>query len=107
MNGTCYEYWLDHVSTAMHYDAQLQEALMLNDVYARLTQRRAAMVGEEFERAPKRTFRVVINAEIVSAEDFEYDGLFVHYFVELPMGWSATKESQLSGMTHRYAFFRD
>lgn len=46
-------------------------------------------------------FRLVLNGEIVSAQDFEYDGLFVHYFVELPLGWSATSESQLMGMSHR------
>ena len=51
---------------------------------------------------PIPTCRLLLNGEIVSARDFEYDGLFVHYFVELPMGWNATTESQLIGMTQRY-----
>ena len=31
-----YEYWLEHVSAAMGPDAQLKEALMINDLHARL-----------------------------------------------------------------------
>lgn len=81
----------------MNYDAQLQEALMLNDVYAKLVQQRLTEVGEDFEAPPKRSFRLVLNGEIVSAERFDYDNLFVHYFVELPLGWSATNDSQLMG----------
>jgi len=48
-----------------------------------------------------------MNAEIVSAEGFDYDGIFVHYFIDLPLGWSVvgadedTFSSQLSGMTQR------
>ena len=30
-----YEYWLEHVSSAMGPDAQLKEALMINDLHAR------------------------------------------------------------------------
>ena len=30
-----YEYWLEHVSAAMGPDAQLKEALMINDLHAR------------------------------------------------------------------------
>ena len=96
-----YEYWLDHVSPSMVYDAQLQEALTLSDIYAKRAQRRLARVGEQFERPPRRTFRLVLNGEVVSAKDFDHDGIFVHYFLELPLGWSATKDSQLMGMTQR------
>ena len=62
-----FEYWLDHVSPAMHYDQQLQEALMINDVYSKLSRQKAAAVGEEFERPPPRTFRAVVHCEIVAA----------------------------------------
>ena len=124
----------------MHYDQQLQEALMINDVYSKLSQQRAAAVGEEFERPPPRTFRAVVHCEIVSARycerldhmcnllsyvsrDFDHDNLFVHYFTELPLGWTVAvvkddetnnnqnrkndksndpeSESQLYGMTHK------
>lgn len=74
---------------------------MLNDIYAKLNEKRMADIGDHFEQPPtKRTFRMVINAEIVSAFNFEYDSLFIHYFVELPLGWTATEDSQLCGMTH-------
>ena len=70
----------------MHYDAQLKEALMMNDVFARHLESRIAEIGDDFQMPPNRTFRMVVNAEFVSAESFDYDNLFIHYFVELPVG---------------------
>ncbi len=99
--GFAYEYWLEHLSPPMVYDAQLQEVLVTNDVCARAARERAARVGDRFEMPPRRRFRLLANGELVSARDFDYDGLFVHYFVELPLGWSATADSQLMGMTQR------
>ncbi len=45
---------------------------------------------------------MVVYGEIVSASNFETEGskLFVHYFVNLPVGWTtseATTNSDLSG----------
>ena len=62
-------------------------------------------MGEDFEKPPGRTFRVVLNCEIVAAEDFETtfgSSLFIHYFLELPMGWSINESyenSNASGIT--------
>ena len=74
---------------------------MMNDVFARHLESRIADIGDDFQMPPSRTFRMVVNAEFVSAEGFDYDNLFIHYFVELPVGWSATTDSQLNGMTHK------
>ncbi len=51
---------------------------------------------------PGRSFRMVVYGEIVSASNFETEGskLFVHYFVNLPVGWTtseATTNSDLIG----------
>ncbi len=45
--------------------------------------------------------RLLLYGELVSAQDFEHDHLFIHYLVDLPLGWSSTSDSQLTGMTHR------
>jgi hypothetical protein len=46
---------------------------------------------------------LVLNGEIVSASEFDTYGtsLFIHYFVELPVGWSQASDenSDASGMT--------
>ena len=89
-----YEYWVEHVSPGMRFDAALNEAKMMNDVFARIAhQRQTEIVGDEFDLAPKRSFRMLVNAEIVSGVDFECDGVFVHYFVELPPGWTPATTS--------------
>ncbi len=75
---------------------------MQNEVFARHAQLLRSEVGDNFERPPGRTFRVFLNGEIMSAEDFDTYGnkLFVHYFVELPIGWSlASDEAEITGMT--------
>eukprot|EP00095_Tigriopus_kingsejongensis_P003494 maker-scaffold875_size86197-snap-gene-0.18 protein:Tk03494 transcript:maker-scaffold875_size86197-snap-gene-0.18-mRNA-1 annotation:"hypothetical protein BRAFLDRAFT_279949" len=95
-----YEYWIEHASTAMSYDDQIDEHRMLGNFFATQIQPILKDVGDVFEIPPEKCFRLVLNGEIVSAEDFEYDGLFVHYFVELPEGWCAGEESQLFGLTH-------
>jgi Meckel syndrome type 1 protein len=100
---TTYEYWLDNVSPSMGCDAQLKEALMLNDLHARHAQNIAKEVSDEFEpeldKQQQRTFRLLLNCELVSAEDFDYDTLFVRYLVELPVGWTTVAESQMEGTT--------
>ncbi|KFP84784.1 Meckel syndrome type 1 protein, partial [Apaloderma vittatum] len=45
------------------------------------------------------TLRLFVNGEIVSAQGYEYDNLYVHFFVELPDHWSSPALQQLSGVT--------
>ncbi len=79
---------------------------MLNDLHARNVQNLAKEVGDEFEEIDTekhdRTFRLLINCEIVSAEDFDYDNLSVRYLVELPFGWRTwplSEQCQMEGKT--------
>ena len=76
---------------------------MLSEVYSRHARIRRSEVGEDFEfPAQNRSLRVVINGEIVSAEDFDtYDvtavaNIFVRYLVHLPEGWTATKLGKIN-----------
>ena len=107
-----YEYWIINASPMIKHDDQLRETLMLNEVYARHAQIRKNEVGTDFEMPPARVFRMVVYGEIVSASYFEtYDfnstaNLFVHYFIDLPTGWTAVSmdkdnqnETELSGIT--------
>jgi len=76
---------------------------MLGEVLTRHVQLRRAEVGTDFESPTGRCLRFVVFGEIVSAKDFDTHGskLFVHYFVNLPVGWSISEEttnSDLSGI---------
>ncbi|XP_036925667.1 Meckel syndrome type 1 protein isoform X2 [Sturnira hondurensis] len=49
-------------------------------------------------------FRLFVNGEVVSAQGYEYDNLYVHFFVELPAtNWSSPEFQQLSGITQTCA----
>ena len=49
--------WLEHASPAQDWDAQLKESLLANEVYARHSQLRSQLVGEDFEMPPAGMFR--------------------------------------------------
>lgn len=49
---------------------------------------------------PVGVLRYLMNGEIVSAQGFEYDNLYIHFFVELPTNWSSLPFHSLSGVTH-------
>ncbi|KFV08743.1 Meckel syndrome type 1 protein, partial [Tauraco erythrolophus] len=56
-----------------------------------------------FLQTPPRTLRLFVNGEIVSAQGYEYDNLYVHFFLELPNQWSSPAFQQLSGVTQTCA----
>lgn len=37
-------------------------------------------------KVPDNMLRLLVVGEIVSVKNFEYDNLYVHYFIELPKG---------------------
>ncbi|KGL76243.1 Meckel syndrome type 1 protein, partial [Tinamus guttatus] len=47
--------------------------------------------------------RLFVNGEIVSAQGYEYDNLYVNFFLELPKCWSSPAFQQLSGVTQTCA----
>ncbi|KRZ16365.1 26S proteasome non-ATPase regulatory subunit 14 [Trichinella zimbabwensis] len=54
--------------------------------------------SSEFDFPQKRSLRIVYYGEITSAEDFEYNHLLVHYFLDIPKGW-VCKSDKMSGVT--------
>ncbi|XP_072024314.1 tectonic-like complex member MKS1 [Amphiura filiformis] len=98
-----YEYTLSLASEKMSRREQDRESKMYKELYQRHTEYIGAMVGHEFEQVPTGMLRMCVFGEIVSAKNFEYDNLYVHFFVELPQYWSADRSQQLSGVTQTCA----
>ncbi|XP_041456599.1 Meckel syndrome type 1 protein-like isoform X1 [Lytechinus variegatus] len=94
-----FQYSLTLASTAMSSKEQAKENKMYHELLQRHTDIITAYVGQDFEQVPPSTLRLCILGEIVSAKNFEYDGLYVHYFVELPRHWEADRAQMLSGVT--------
>uniref|UniRef100_A0A3P8TXP5 MKS transition zone complex subunit 1 n=1 Tax=Amphiprion percula TaxID=161767 RepID=A0A3P8TXP5_AMPPE len=52
-----------------------------------------------YKDPPAGILRYLMNGEIVSAKGFEYDNLYIHFFMELPNNWSSLPFQPLSGVT--------
>ncbi|CAL8275902.1 unnamed protein product [Arctogadus glacialis] len=101
-NGEKKEVWrltLDNVSTAMAAEDKEKEQHMYKDLYSRHKDYLNSLVGHDFEMPPPGVLRLMVNGEIVSALGFEYDNLYVHFFMELPNNWSTLPFQPLSGVT--------
>ncbi|XP_073421852.1 tectonic-like complex member MKS1 isoform X2 [Dendrobates tinctorius] len=94
-----WRYSLHHVSESVHQEEQEREEILYRDLYGRHKEYLNNLVGSDFEMPPTGALRVFINGEIVSAHEYEYDNLYVHFFIELPKDWSSPAFQELSGVT--------
>ncbi|GFS26613.1 Meckel syndrome type 1 protein [Elysia marginata] len=83
----------------MSRQEQDKELKMYREMYSRHNDFVHSCVGNEFELPPEDTLRYVVFGEILSAEDFEKDNLYIHMFTDLPKNWSADRNQQLSWIT--------
>ncbi|XP_070839950.1 tectonic-like complex member MKS1 isoform X1 [Chaetodon trifascialis] len=102
-NGDKREVWrlsVENVSKAMKPEEQEREQNMYKDLYVRHKEYLNSLVGQDFEMPPVGVLRYLMNGEIVAARGFEYDNLYIHFFMELPNSWSSLPFQSLSGVTH-------
>ncbi|XP_028277357.1 tectonic-like complex member MKS1 isoform X2 [Parambassis ranga] len=90
---------LENVSTFMKPEEKDREQNMYKDLYVRHKEYLNSLVGPDFEMPPVGILRYVMNGEIVAAKGFEYDNLYIHFFMELPNNWSSLPFQSLSGVT--------
>ncbi|BFZ19006.1 hypothetical protein BsWGS_22045 [Bradybaena similaris] len=98
-----YDYTIENVSKDMNHQEQEKELRMYREMYTRHNDFLQSCVGQEFELCAVDTLRVVVFGEIVSAQDFEKDNLYIHMFTDLPKNWSADRSQQLSWVTQSCA----
>jgi len=97
---TKYQYSIEHASTPMKKHEREQEARLFKELYTRHENLMVTHVGNELSPMPKSTeLFVYVFGEIVSARNFEYDSIYIQYFLDLPSGWQSPGKS-LSGVTH-------
>ncbi|KAK9536774.1 hypothetical protein VZT92_006535 [Zoarces viviparus] len=90
---------LENVCTTMQPEEKEREQNMYKDLYVRHKEYLNSLVGQDFEMPPIGILRYLMNGEIVSAKGFEYDNLYIHFFMELPNNWSSLPLQSLSGVT--------
>lgn len=94
-----WSYVVENVSLSMSREEQDREQRVHKDLYIRHKEYLNSLVGQDFEMPPPGILRLLVNGEIVSAQGYEYDNLYIHYFFELPNNWSSQPFQQLSGVT--------
>ncbi|KAE8745516.1 hypothetical protein FOCC_FOCC007777 [Frankliniella occidentalis] len=94
-----YEYWLELVSGGISEEEEIKEAEVRSKIYSHQSDIRRAKVGEDFTTCPIGTLAIHIFGQINTLRNFDDKNLFVHYFVDLPKGWSCDSTSSLSGIS--------
>ncbi|XP_029304119.1 tectonic-like complex member MKS1 [Cottoperca gobio] len=90
---------VENVCTAMQPEEKEREQNMYKDLYVRHKEYLNSLVGQDFEMPPIGILRYLMNGEIVSAKGFEYDNLYIHFFMEVPNNWSSLPFQSISGVT--------
>ncbi|XP_019401959.1 PREDICTED: Meckel syndrome type 1 protein isoform X1 [Crocodylus porosus] len=106
MDGEKRELWkytIENASPQVKQEEEEREQRVFKDLYSRHKEYLSGLVGSEFEMTLPGTLRLFVNGEIVSAQGYEYDNLYVHFFLELPAYWSSPAFQQLSGVTQTCA----
>ncbi|XP_075417656.1 tectonic-like complex member MKS1 isoform X1 [Tenrec ecaudatus] len=98
-----WKYTIDNVSSLAQPEEEAREQRVLKDLYGRHKEYLSSLVGTDFEMTDPGVLRLFVNGEVVSAQGYEYDNLYVHFFVDLPANWSSPASQQLSGITQTCA----
>ncbi|XP_067328178.1 tectonic-like complex member MKS1 [Anolis sagrei] len=102
LEGEKREVWsvtLQNASPQVEHEDEAREQRVFKDLYSRHKEYLSGLVGSDFEMTVPGALRLFVNGEIVSAQGYEYDHLYIHFFLELPSGWSCPPSQPLSGVT--------
>ncbi|NXT27594.1 MKS1 protein, partial [Syrrhaptes paradoxus] len=98
-----WKYTIENASVQVQPEEEEREQRVFRDLYSRHKECLSGLVGSEFESSLCGNERLKFILFSVSAQGYEYDNLYVHFFVELPNQWSSPAFQQLSGVTQTCA----
>ncbi|OWK52084.1 Meckel syndrome type 1 protein [Lonchura striata] len=79
-----WEYTIENASAQVQPEEEEREQRVFRELCGRHRDYLSGLVGTDFEMPLPGTLRLLVNGEIVSAQGYEYDNLYVHFFLELP-----------------------
>uniref|UniRef100_A0A3B1J557 MKS transition zone complex subunit 1 n=1 Tax=Astyanax mexicanus TaxID=7994 RepID=A0A3B1J557_ASTMX len=89
--------YLENASAPIHSEEKQREQRMYRDLYSRHKDYLNSLVGQDFEMVG--IICMFYQSTIFSARGYEYDNLYVNFFLELPNSWSGVPFQSLSGVT--------
>uniref|UniRef100_A0A8C6V6W8 MKS transition zone complex subunit 1 n=1 Tax=Naja naja TaxID=35670 RepID=A0A8C6V6W8_NAJNA len=101
LEGEKREMWkftLENASATVEEKEEAREQRVFKDLYSRHKEYLSGLVGSDFEMV--RDFFFVSFSFLVSAQGYEYNNLYIHFFLELPSSDTTVFHSQ-----DRVAFF--
>nr|XP_023675277.1 Meckel syndrome type 1 protein [Paramormyrops kingsleyae] len=90
---------LENASAPISQEERSREQHVYSDLYIRHKDYLDSLVGQDFEMPPPGILRLLVNGEIVSAQGYEYDNVYIHFFMDLPRNWSSLPLQSFSGVT--------
>ncbi|XP_063926830.1 tectonic-like complex member MKS1 [Zophobas morio] len=93
-----FQYFVENVSTAMPEDDQYKETELIR----KLNSHKLEVIkhlDSNFHLPPKNKLQIYLFFEILWAKEFEYDTVYVQYFIDLPPEWTCVDKKQLQGIT--------
>uniref|UniRef100_A0A670YUG6 MKS transition zone complex subunit 1 n=1 Tax=Pseudonaja textilis TaxID=8673 RepID=A0A670YUG6_PSETE len=104
LEGEKREMWkftLENASATVEEKEEAREQRVFKDLYSRHKEYLNGLVGSDFEMAQRiRLYYSVSFSFLVSAQGYEYNNLYIHFFLELPSSDTTIFHSQ-----HHVAFF--
>ncbi|XP_072745516.1 tectonic-like complex member MKS1 [Anoplolepis gracilipes] len=100
-HGIKFNYWIEHVSAEpTSTELQEQREATRREVQQQLAYKEVELF-KELQLSPASLSSLFLNLDIVSANGFSYDGLFITYFIDLPQHWTTKQKERLFGRTQR------
>ncbi|RZC41425.1 Meckel syndrome type 1 protein [Asbolus verrucosus] len=94
-----FKYLVENVSEPMPEDERFKETELIRKINNHKMALRRQFIDTNFVLPPKNQLQVSLFFEILWAKQFEYDTIYVQYFIDLPPDWSCVDSSKLQGIT--------
>lgn len=98
-NTKKYYYFIENASDKPPKDLEFKEEMVAKKIIDYRNNLYNPLALTEFEFPAKNKLVVYVFLEITRGFDFEYDDIFVEYFVDLPEKWSCKDVESLKGVT--------
>ncbi|XP_066589870.1 tectonic-like complex member MKS1 isoform X2 [Prorops nasuta] len=100
-SGISYDYWIEHASEKRSSPELQQRMENLQREIQPLSLNKKIELFQEMQLPAFGILNIFLNLDILSAHEFDYNGLFIAYYVELKPNWDSSEKQKLLGRTQK------